>query len=82
MNNEFKRFRFEMIEGNYDEPTYRTCEVASHFPEDVTWVEVLLHFAHFLEGCGYVNVLLKMEKMLKDNPSYKAMQEDETFSYS
>ena len=52
----YKRFRFEMIEGDYSEPDYRTCEVACHFPDDVTWREVIIHFAKFLEGCGYVDV--------------------------
>jgi hypothetical protein len=74
---EFKRFRFEMVEGEYDKPEYRTCEVATHFPDDVTWTEVLQHFAHFLDGCGYVNVSDKVYEMLNGLPSYKAMEEEE-----
>ena len=64
MENLFKRFRFEMIEGDYNDPTYRTCEVACHFPDDVSWDEVLRHFAHFLEGCGYISVGEAIDKML------------------
>jgi hypothetical protein len=48
--------------------------VACHFPDDVTWVEVLTHFAHFLEGCGYVGVASEIHNMLDGNPIYEGMQ--------
>jgi hypothetical protein len=34
--------------------------------EDATWDGVLLHFAAFLDSCGYVGVYDKVEHMLEE----------------
>lgn len=40
----------------------KTTEVTVMLPEDVCWSEVLNHFAHFLDGCGYVGVVTTLDK--------------------
>lgn len=41
----------------------KTTEVTVFLSPDVSWDEVLNHFASFLEGAGYVNVVNKLEEL-------------------
>lgn len=40
----------------------KTTEVTVMLPDDVPWSEVLLHFAHFLDGAGYIGVVSMLDK--------------------
>ena len=41
----------------------KTTEVTVFLSPDVSWDEILNHFASFLEGAGYVNVVNKLEEL-------------------
>lgn len=41
----------------------KTTEVTVFLSPDVSWDEILTHFASFLEGAGYVNVVNKLEEL-------------------
>lgn len=41
----------------------KTTEVTVFLSPDVSWDEILNHFASFLEGAGYVGVYNKLEEM-------------------
>lgn len=40
----------------------RTTEVSVMLPDDASWDEVLTHFAHFLDGTGYIGVVSTLDK--------------------
>jgi len=55
----FKRLK----EGEYSSFSSEYMHTCS---DGATWHEVLLHFAAFLDSCGYVGVYDKVERMLEE----------------
>jgi hypothetical protein len=60
--NEIKQYVFTEIET--DGGTYRKNETTYICPSDSPWMPIMLQFATFLEGCGYVGVVERMEDFL------------------
>lgn len=51
--------RYVFTYQNDEESVETTYSV--HLPDDVTWGEVLRHFANFLESSSYVNVVMHLD---------------------
>ena len=56
----FKRMR-------EDDNTSSTIEYMHTCSDDATWDSVMLHFASFLDSCGYVGVHDRVEHMLREH---------------
>lgn len=81
-----KRFQFSFEEIDYENPIHdrpQTSELSVHLHDFATWQEVLIFFACFLEGVGYVGVREKLEEVLKPSDEFDPFGDiDETPSNS
>lgn len=62
MEQNFYRFSKQCIDGRNE----RAVDHSYFAPEGEPWTVVLLHFATFLDACGYVGVTDRVEMMLDD----------------
>lgn len=62
MNELTKQFVFTEVE--YGHGVYHKNETTYVCSADSTWMPIMLQFATFLEGCGYVGVYKTLEEVL------------------
>lgn len=60
--NDVKQYIFSEVE--IENGVYRKNETTYICPTDSTWLPIMLQFAAFLEGCGYVGVVDRIEDAL------------------
>lgn len=63
LQNETVTYQFNRVEADKDVNSQSQYTVV--LPEGVTWMEIMRHFAAFLDQCGYVGVSQSLDYMLE-----------------
>lgn len=64
-------FSFNYAKSDADNKATISIEHGYMTTEDSTWMPVILQFAAFLEGCGYVGVYQRVQNMIDFEDDYK-----------
>lgn len=76
----FEEYDAEVAGDDFDDmeyPHHQICNTTVEFSSDTRWTNVMLSFARFLDGIGYVGVFERTEKGLSAAlPTYDDMFDD------